>query len=135
MIRLLVVEDDADQLEIRSLLLEHAGYEVVRAASVDQALQRLAPAPDAAIIDLSLPRPEDGRFLLREIRSRAPEVPLVVLTGLAEALHGQPEKPLVTAILQKPSPTRNLLDTIARIVGANLFAGALLHCLEVMGLG
>jgi hypothetical protein len=41
----------------------------------------------------------------------------------------------VTAILQKPSPTRNLLDTIARIVGANLFAGALLHCLEVMGLG
>ncbi len=120
MARILIVEDDADQLEIRSLLLEHAGHEVLRAGSVDQALERLDRAPDAAVIDLSLPRPEDGRFLIREINQRAPTVAMVVLTGRAEALEGQPERPLVHTLLQKPSPTRHLLETIARIVSASL---------------
>jgi len=118
MARILIVEDDADQLEIRSLLLTQAGHQVVAAGSVDQALERLDPPPDAAVIDLSLPRPEDGRLLLRMLRERAPATAMVVLTGQAEALEGQPERALVRAVLQKPSPTRQLLETLNRLLAS-----------------
>ena len=40
MARILVVEDDASQLEIRKQILEHAGHEVVTAQDASEALER-----------------------------------------------------------------------------------------------
>ena len=40
MARILVVEDDTVQLDIRKQVLEHAGYEVVTARDAPEALER-----------------------------------------------------------------------------------------------
>jgi hypothetical protein len=42
MARLLLVDDDPDQLEIRKLLLEHVGHEVLSASSARQGAQVFA---------------------------------------------------------------------------------------------
>ena len=54
MARILVVEDDAIQLEIRKQILEHAGHEVVTAEDATQALERWPGCP-IVVMDLRIP--------------------------------------------------------------------------------
>lgn len=122
MARILVVEDNADQLELRTLLLERAGHHVYPAGSVEEALQLLKPLPEAAVVDLSLPDPADGRALVRKLHALTPETRIAVLTGWSEALRGHPEEEFVAAVLDKPCPTARLLETIARLVACLLVA-------------
>jgi CheY-like chemotaxis protein len=115
MARVLLVEDDPDQRELRELILSRAGHEVISAGGAQQALDGLARRPEVAVMDLSLPRPEDGRALLRELAGRSPAMRVAVLTGRSEALRGQPEESLAAALLEKPCPTKRLLETIAHL--------------------
>lgn len=116
MTRILVVEDNPDQLEIRTLLLENAGYEVRGARSPEEAITMLEPPPAAAIVDLSIPNPAQGRSLVRELNSRIPETPIAVLTGWGDEIRKYPEQQYVTAVLEKPCPTRKLLETLTRLI-------------------
>jgi len=105
---LLLVEDDRDQLALRTMLLEREGYDVVAAADADDAVARMETrAPDVVVMDLRLPRAEDGLRLISVIGTRAP---VIVLTGS----HMQ-ELP-VAHVLRKPCRTRVLLDTIAAVL-------------------
>lgn len=105
MSRILVVEDDADQLEMRKLILEQAGHEVVTAQSAAQAINRL-PGCQIVVMDLRLPTPEDG---LRLIQAASGSAKIIVLSG-ADA-----EVDLaVDEFLIKPCSSRKLLETIAR---------------------
>ena len=114
--RVLIVEDDVDQLTIRKLLVAKAGYAAVGAASSAEAILALDPMPDAAVVDLSLPKPEDGVALIGEFHQRAPAMPLVVLTGWRGALEGRDEASFVSEVLEKPCPPAKLLATIARLL-------------------
>jgi CheY-like chemotaxis protein len=120
MAKVLIVEDHPDQLEIRSLLVEQAGHQPLPAATPEAALAWLPEQPAAAVIDLSLPTQDDGLLLLRDLRERSPSTRLAVLTGQVSALRGMPEAGLVDAVLEKPCPSRVLLDTIARLVSGLL---------------
>ena len=80
MARILVVEDDPDQLEMRKLILEHAGYEVATAQNAAEALDRL-PGCQVVVMDLRLPTPEDG---LRLIQAASGSAKIIVLSGDAE---------------------------------------------------
>jgi CheY-like chemotaxis protein len=105
MARILVVEDDPGQLEMRKLILEQSGHEVVIAQNAAEALDRLAGC-QLVLMDLQLPTPEDG---MRLIRSASGAARIIVLSG------GEPERmPAVDAFLTKPCSSRKLLDTIAR---------------------
>jgi CheY-like chemotaxis protein len=118
MARILVVEDDADQLEMRKLILEQAGYEVVAAQTASQALDRL-PGCQVVVMDLRLPTPEDG---LRLIEAASGSAKIIVLSG-ADA-----EAPLpVDEFLTKPCPSRKLLATIARFCMLLISLCPLLH--------
>ena len=70
MARILVVEDDASQLEIRKQILEHAGHEVVTAQDASEALERWPGCP-IVVMDLRIPDPEDGLRLIQAIAGRA----------------------------------------------------------------
>ena len=105
MARILVVEDDPGQLEVRRLILEQSGYDVVTAQSASEALDRL-PGCQLVLMDLQLPTPEDGMQLIRAASGAAR---VVVLSG------GEPHNmPPVDAFLTKPCSSRKLLDTIAK---------------------
>src|SRR5262245_3568393 len=88
-VRVLVVEDDPETLDMLKFVFDERGAEVITAASVSEALDALERfSPDALISDLAMPD-QDGYDLIREVRSREPErggkIPAVDVTAYAEA--------------------------------------------------
>ena len=119
MSRILVVDDDAVQLDLRKQLLEVAGYQVETALTAQQTERRLENAPaDLVILDLRFPNAlgepdaQEGLALIRRIRDLGCRVPLIVLSGWPDDLYGEPEERMVSCILVKPVKTREFLDTI-----------------------
>jgi two-component system response regulator VicR len=83
MYTILIVDDDAQMLELMGQLLEREGYEVVLAASSAEALLLVEQdVPDLFIIDLLLPD-EDGLALCRRLRrnARTASLPVMFMTG------------------------------------------------------
>lgn len=77
----LVVDDSDEVLETFQALLEMEGATVIACASGAQALDALKDAHlDLVISDISMPG-MNGYQLLREIRTRLPDIPAVALTG------------------------------------------------------
>jgi DNA-binding NtrC family response regulator len=106
MIRVLVVEDDPDQLHMRRLMLEQAGYSVSTAQTADEALEKLEDC-QVLLTDFRVPAPEDG---LRLIEAASGSARIIVLSGT------HPDVPLaVGEWLTKPCSSRKILETIERI--------------------
>jgi len=84
-LRVLLVEDNAVSAQLAKTMLAHAdgsGFEVQTAGSLMDALDLLgARGFDVILLDLSLPDSE-GIGTLTAIRVHAPQVPVLVLTGL-----------------------------------------------------
>lgn len=82
--RILVVEDTpafAEALQ-RSLTLE--GHQVLLATRAQEALARIThEAPDLVVLDLGLPD-RDGYHVLREMRNRGNEAPVLILSARAQ---------------------------------------------------
>src|SRR5262245_45835785 len=88
-VRVLLVEDNLDTLEMLKFIFAEAGAKVITAASVDDALKALERfKPDALISDIAMPD-RDGYDLIREVRSRKSEhggkIPAVAVTAYARA--------------------------------------------------
>jgi two-component system KDP operon response regulator KdpE len=81
--RILVCDDDPQILRALRLVLRGAGYEVLTAATAEEALDRAAiGGPHAAIVDLMLPdRP--GIEVCRELRGWS-EMPIIVLSAVTD---------------------------------------------------
>jgi CheY-like chemotaxis protein len=111
MARILVVEDEIDQLAIRRQLLEHAGYEVLTAQTAADALLQLHGC-QVVLMDLRIPRLEDGMALIQS--ATAASARIVVLSG-AESDGALP----VDEFLAKPCSSKKLLETVARFCMAS----------------
>ena len=65
----LIVDDDADQLNLRSMVLAKNGFETLQA--LDKASAKKLAAlhhPEAAVVDLRLPTESEGLELLRALK-------------------------------------------------------------------
>jgi len=103
--RILVVEDDPTQLEMRRQILENAGYQVAGAQDASEALERWEGC-SLVVMDLRIPEPEDGLRLIQAVGGKAR---IIVLTG------GPVDPALaVDEILTKPCPMKRLLESIER---------------------
>ena len=81
--RVLVVEDDADVINLLDAALEARGASLVAARTAAEMKARLAEgAPDAVLVDLS-PIADDIAGALSALRRAAPEAALVLITGSA----------------------------------------------------
>jgi CheY-like chemotaxis protein len=113
-LRVLVIEDEAFVREAIRRLLLSVGAEVDVAADGDGGLARLeVAAADAVLLDLNMPG-TPGLQVLAELRARAPELPVVVLTGHAS------ESPALSAadtVLVKPVLRAALVDAILGAYG------------------
>ncbi len=104
--RILVVEDDPGQLEVRKLILEQAGYDVVTANDASSAIENL-PGCQLVLMDYRIPTTEEG---MRLIRAASGKARIVVLSG------AQPDVPLpVDEFVTKPYSSRKLLEVIAKL--------------------
>jgi len=79
--RVLVVEDDEDQLTNLGQMVASFGYSAVLAANGEKALECLSSSKiDAMVTDLIMPG-VDGLDLLRRMRDRVEPIPAIVLTA------------------------------------------------------
>jgi two-component system, NtrC family, response regulator GlrR len=113
--KILIVDDDANLLELIKMRLESADYEVTAAREEDNALAALKTgAFDLCIVDLMLSN-RDGITLMEEFRAVNPEVPTIILTA-----HGSIENAVEAmrrgaySYLTKPFEPRDLLMQIER---------------------
>jgi len=81
--RILVVDDESSLLLTLVANLELEGFEVLAAASAEEALAILSATPvDLVLSDIRMPG-MNGVDLFREIRRRTPETPVVLMTAFA----------------------------------------------------
>ena len=86
-LRVVIVDDDADTLDIEGLVLEDAGASVECVATVRAAIQAVSRAAAAVVIsDLDMPG-EDGLDLARKLRAdtNTSRIPLIAYTAHAGA--------------------------------------------------
>lgn len=119
MCRLLVADDDVQQLGIRKLLLEAAGHEVTVAEDAPEARRLLQELrPEVLVMDLRLPELEDGLSLIRCVDEQHLAVQIIVLSGWTEELCDLPEEKLVCRVIGKPFRNDHLLEAISVAVSA-----------------
>lgn len=83
----LVVDDDADNLELAVTIVESFGCDVLQAASCDEALAILDSGAHIDLVFSDVVMPEtSGITLARLVRERKPELPVVLATGFADAV-------------------------------------------------
>jgi DNA-binding response OmpR family regulator len=115
-IRVLVVEDDADLLELLSMLLSDHGFAVDTAHQGLEALERVgAKMPDVILLDMHMPV-MDGWQFAREFRGRYDgQAPIVVLTA-AEDSKRRAAEIHADAWLGKPFNLDDVVAMIPRVV-------------------
>jgi DNA-binding response OmpR family regulator len=81
--KILIVDDDPDLLDIIVFALQHAGFLPLKATTGQRALDLLqAEQPDLGILDINMPS-MSGFELIRSIRQQSP-MPLLMLTARSE---------------------------------------------------
>ncbi len=119
-IRVLVVEDDSDSLEVVVEALHSVGAEVTAATSAAEALEARGPF-DVIVSDIGMPD-MDGYSFMRRIRSRdaGADVPALALTAYARDVDA--ERALragYQAHFAKPLDARKLVDAVQRWAQTN----------------
>jgi signal transduction histidine kinase/PAS domain-containing protein len=113
-LRVLVVEDDEAFRATLLDLLQRAGAAAEGVRSAEVALQTLQAAPalrQLVLSDICLGRSQDGLGLARTLRQRWPALPVILMSGLAPEMLGQPTDWLRDfGFLQKPFAMRTLAD-------------------------
>ena len=118
----LVVDDERGVRQIVRSVLERQGFAVTAVAGGEEALAVIdRNVPDLVMLDLMMPG-MDGLTLLKAIRQRWTDLPVVVLTGFAE---GEAAREILEygpmTLLNKPFVPQELTDTVASVLerGAN----------------
>lgn len=112
--RVLVVEDEAPLRRLAEKTLQRAGYTVDSAADAEEAAARFAGPPPALLLtDVSLPG-QDGLALARAARATWPGLPVVLMSGYAEATLGTDLAAEGIGFLAKPFGAEELLAAVGR---------------------
>lgn len=118
--RVLVVDDQAPNLRVASLMVEGFGHQAVTASSSTDALEIFEQDPkfDALITDKSLPNPEDGPNLAKTIREKS-ETIFIALISAEEVSKMDLIKHGIDAFIQKPVGKRGYELLFAQMTSLN----------------
>jgi PAS domain S-box-containing protein len=123
-LRLLVIDDDPLLLESMQATLTHDGHDITTAEGGQAGIDAFVAARErserffAVITDLGMPN-VDGRTVAAKIKSVAPDMPVIMLTGWGHRLRAD-ELPLhVDRVLSKPPKLAELRSVLADIARGN----------------
>lgn len=122
---ILLVEDEATLRRLAQRILEREGHRVLAADCAEAALEMLAEAaapPRALVTDVAMPG-EDGLTLARRLRDRWPGLPVLLLSGYAEAMLDEPPEAAGMAFLAKPFAPADLAGAVAALPAVGVAPG------------
>ena len=118
--RVLLIDDDPVQLRVRETILRNAGVEVHVATTAESALALLRTSfgnsVGVIITDHIMPKVSGAEFV-RRLRQVKPEVPVIVVSGLAEA--EEEYDGLHVQFRQKPLPPPQLIELVQSILSGS----------------
>ena len=118
--KILLVDDEPDLVQLVSLRLVTAGYEVAVAYDGQQALDRVKESkPDLIILDLMLPKMDGYKVCgLLKRDTRYSKIPVILFTARAqEADMRLGEEVGANAYITKPFEPKTLLGKIQELLG------------------
>jgi PAS domain S-box-containing protein len=117
-VKVLLVDDEQDTLDLLKRILEEYEAEVVTAGSAVEAMRLLKLSrPHVLVSDIGMPI-EDGYSLLGKVRSIAPELPAIALTAYAgKEDRSRSIKSGFQAHLTKPVDSPSLIAVLAQLTG------------------
>ena len=120
--RVLIVEDDELVADLAAGMLSELGFETIVAHSAKEALDRLASEekPKVVFSDIIMPGGITGIELAQKVRSRFPELPILLTTGYSEEAgktHGFP-------VLQKPYEMDSLAGALGKLLKRQISANS-----------
>jgi len=117
---ILIIDDDDDIIETTSALLEHAGFEVHSALTVEDGLELIARVdPGVVLLDIMFPEKKTRGFeAASEIKASHPDLPIIALTAINReyAFDFTKEDMQADAFLNKPVKTEHLIELVKQYV-------------------
>lgn len=113
-IRVLYVEDDDDTREVWEQSFSHLGARVTSVSSARAALDAVGDA-DIVVTDFLLPS-EDGVWLLEQVNRQSRPVPVIAVSGFAEAHIPRLARAPFARILLKPVDSLEVAHVILDVV-------------------
>lgn len=115
-VRVLLVDDDTEQLAALSILLRDRGLTVETARSGADALAQIATSPpDVLVVDAAMPG-LGGLEVIRRAHLMHPGLPAILLTGYGRQAVDDALAAVRAAYLAKPVDLGALFDVLARAV-------------------
>lgn len=117
----LLIDDNAVQLRAREAVLRGAGFQVAVATSAAGALALVRSGAqtghlDAVVTDHIMPGASGAEFV-RQLRAVSADVPVLVISGMAEAERDYAG--LNVAFRQKPVPPEELIGLVGRLAAGD----------------
>ncbi len=113
---IILVEDEASIRRLLGTTLRRNGYEVLEAATGQEAIDRFAEDPDAVnllITDVRMPQ-MTGPELIRTLRASKPDLKVLCISGCVATVPA--ELAAEVSVLQKPFTRQELIAEVGRIV-------------------
>lgn len=118
--KILIVDDEPDLLDLAKITLLAGGYEVLTAASGEQALNLIkGNKPDLILLDVVLPG-VSGLDICRRLKrnSQTNDIKIILFTALGTEVDMMLEKKdKADGYLTKPFPNRDLLGLVEKLLG------------------
>jgi len=113
--KVLVVEDDELLREVAVEALQEAGFEVIEAATGEEAMARCDERiADALFTDIRLPGRVDGWDIAEHCRNVNPDLPVVYATGYSHTKH----RPVPgSRLLHKPYSLEHVVNAVSDLLG------------------
>lgn len=118
--KVLVVEDNKDNMELITLALERSGYEIIAAETGERGVElAIREEPFFIVMDINLPGIDGIEATARIINSEiGRNIPIIAITSYA--MKGDMEKILAAGCrgyFEKPIDPLTIVDEIHRILG------------------
>jgi CheY-like chemotaxis protein len=127
--KILIVDDDRDLCDSVKVIFEHAGYNMLTAASRSEGMEKIrAEQPDLIILDVMMETATEGFQLSLQLRDRSPDaeyaayrdIPILMLTAIhtTTPLRFAPDQDYlpVDAFLDKSADPDQLLAKVDELI-------------------
>jgi CheY-like chemotaxis protein len=115
--RILLIDDNREGLKARKSVLEEQGYEIVTASSPEDGLSLFADTNfELVVTDYKMPR-MNGQQVIDQIRAKRPATPIVLLSGMVEALGLNEKNTGADVVVAKDcNEVQNLVRAVTRLM-------------------